>query len=238
MRIPFLPSTLLAVVCLQLRMDNDACQQQCDAYTDPYDLHREFWNATADASPDAKQIWQRFYEFTRVVCGKCALAKIDCGCSRGLENPPFQLLYEYTEFVIWASNFSRQSHDDDMAVSCVLLDISQPTGIGNQLLSTINALLLSLITRRALTVKFPASQRYDLDPVFDFDADKSAACRSCDYVETLDLSSVNGLSSVMCEDFQLIIEGEECILLKNSVQAPTNLCPRTQARNPQLQTTR
>jgi hypothetical protein len=43
-------------------------------------------------------------------------------------------------------------------------------GIGNQLLATVNGLLLSLITRRALTVKFPDSQRYNLDPVFDFDA--------------------------------------------------------------------
>jgi hypothetical protein len=132
----FLASILLTILCLHIKNhENLGCDASNTA--DSHDLHRDpikstinaTFNLTINATFEIESIWQRFSEFIRVVCAKCEKAKLDCGCSRGMENPPFQLLHEYTEFIIWASGLSSRSHHDDAAssVSCVLLDISQPT---------------------------------------------------------------------------------------------------------------
>jgi hypothetical protein len=227
MRNKILTSVLLALSCLHIRIIKDAGELRCNAHdsTDPYDLFTDLFKKTNSSTPQINAIWRRFFDFTQVVCSKCARARLDCGCSRGMQNPPFQLLYEHTEFMIWAYGLSQESREDAPPVSCVLLDISQPTGIGNQLLSVINALLLSLIGRRALTVKFPDTQRYGIDPVFDFDANQTAACRACDHVEQIDLASAAGLSTAMCEDLQRVVDIEDCVRLTSSVQASTRALP-------------
>jgi hypothetical protein len=144
---------------------------------------------------------------------------MDCGCEKQLGNPPFQLLLEYTDFMIWALNISSRHQAAESAVPCVLLDIAQPTGIGNRLLSLINALIIFLITRRALAVRFPLTQRYDINPVFDFDANSTLACRSRRTTATLDFQSAKGLSSAICDDFQRILVDQDCLRIKNPVQA-------------------
>jgi hypothetical protein len=174
---------------------------------------------SSNSSTSADDVWDRFSEYMRVICNKCARSEIDCGCEEGLDNPPFQLMLEYTEFMIWASEFSSRDQSAESPVPCVLFDITQPTGIGNQLLSLINALIFALITRRALAVRFPLSQRYDIDPVFDFDANSTLACRKCRTTDTLDFRSAKGLSPAMCDDFQRILIDQDCVRITDPMQA-------------------
>jgi hypothetical protein len=203
----------LAMILVVIDMAKSS-ESTCQSHDYLCNLKRKFVGSSF-----VDEIWNRFSEYMSVICNKCSRSGMDCGCEKQLDNPPFQLLLEYTEFMIWTSNISSRDQAAESPVPCVLLDISQPTGIGNQLLSLINALIFSLITRRALAVRFPLTQRYDIDPVFDFDANSTLACRSCRTTGTLDFQSAKGLSSAMCDDFQRILIDQDCVQIKNPVQA-------------------
>ena len=113
--------------------------------------------ARTNAGPYAERLsWPegKFGDFAFAVCRVCAVREHDCGCERGMANPPVALLHAYyLQYLHWSSVWSeaaeqeREREEMDFVVAGVY-----GGGLGNQLQQAVQGLVVALRTGRPLVI--------------------------------------------------------------------------------------
>jgi len=164
-------------------------------------------------------IWHRFDVFVDTVCRQCAHALAECGCKRGEDNPAVRTLWEYTENII-ATMQAATIHNQQAWVPRVIVHVSG--GLGNQIFSIVNALIIAIHSRRALVVVKTGKQMYELDPVFDVTS--LLQHRKCSTFSTMGFSSFESYEDMVHERFHSEEMAEiECVQLEEATEDPYSL---------------
>ena len=170
--------------------------------------------------------WERFDRWVQIVCDKCQRRRVDCGCRLAEEgpgvrhrvwsrqHPAFDLLADFTEDMLQARARGDAGKEREAPARRVVLHLHKQ-GLGNQLLSLVNGLLLALLTKRTLAVHVHATQMYDLEPVLDVNAFANSLAAPCSTFFTIDLLDAAGMDWAMCGDLEALHDAE-CLVLEGA----------------------
>jgi hypothetical protein len=122
--------------------------------------------------------WARFDRFVEVVCAKCKRRGMECGCLSAEEHAPdtahgrrryanvaFDKLAGFVHSMLQARDAGAAGHGGQLPAPAgrVILHLYKQ-GLGNQLLSLVNGLILCLLTDRVLAVHVHTRQVCDSKP--------------------------------------------------------------------------
>jgi hypothetical protein len=161
-----------------------------------------------------------FAAFAHTVCKQCKHAETACGCELGELNPALSTLRQYTESVLHILETAADIEGTRQEAPAPLLNrviVQVSGGMGNQIFSTVNALVLAVYTSRALVIVKSGRQMYAWDPVLEVSA--ILAPRKCRTFTTLSLTDRLGYELIMHEDWSRAdLEEVECIHVEEMME--------------------
>jgi hypothetical protein len=159
-------------------------------------------------------IWRRFALYVDTICRRCLDAGVDCGCDDGLGNPAVGEMMRYIERTV----ATVQHAAPNGPLPRVVVQVSGR--LGNQIFSTVNALILAMFSQRALVMVASGKQQYEPDSVFDIGS--AIAHVPCGTSSVLSLAHMQGYENLALEDwsFDGASSEVECIFLEEIMEDP------------------
>ncbi len=167
-------------------------------------------------------IWYRFSRFVDKVCQQCQYQHAPCQCELGDENLAIAVLRQYTEGIISSLRSAAEARDGEEDAARVPRVVVQASGgLGNQIFTIVNGLMLAVYTQRALVIQRPLAHRqtYSLDPVVDLSSILDTYRLGCRNTLKISLASEDGfldMAMVRWQDIDLA----ECIVLEENMEDP------------------
>jgi len=170
----------------------DRCNRRVPCLQHPRLAATQAIHSTHSASAAAEDLhqeteWARFERFKETVCAKCKARRVECGC-KNVRHPAhtpatheqghqhgadtqhhscFDMLADFMRDMLAARARGTAGHAPDEAPARRVVLHLYKQGLGNQLLSLVNAVLLALVTNRLLAVHVHTTQVCALEPFTD-----------------------------------------------------------------------
>ena len=173
-----------------------------------------FWSVELSLLGPARGVWYLVSIFT--ICGQSLSAvpvseHAPCECELGDENPAIAVLRQYTEGVISSLRSAAEARDGEEDAARVPRVVVQASGgLGNQIFTIVNGLILAVYTQRALVIQRPPAHRqtYQLDPVLDLSGILDTYRLGCRNLYKISLASEDGFLDMAMVRWQ---DAEACV---------------------------
>ena len=187
-----------------------------------------FWSVELSLLGPARGVWYLVSIFT--ICGQSLSAvpvseHAPCECELGDENPAIAVLRQCTEGVISSLRSAAEARDGEEDAARVPRVVVQASGgLGNQIFTIVNGLILAVYTQRALVIQRPPAHRqtYQLDPVLDLSGILDTYRLGCRNLYKISLASEDGFLDMAMVRWQDAVhfDSAECIVLEENMEDP------------------